>query len=329
MINLKNKILSLKKELNITISSHFYQKDEVFDIADIVGDSLELAKKSKEDNNDLLFCGVAFMGESVKILTPDKKVYMPKKACCAMARMIDEDKFKQSIDFLKDNNINLDNITAISYINSSAIIKAEVGKLDGYICTSSNAKDIIKKVLDNNKKVLFMPDRCLGINMANQLNKSSCIIGDGQDPQNKDIICFDGFCSVHQVFDIDDIKFYKDKYKDILIISHPECSPEIVDDSDFVGSTSQMIKYIEKLDKNQKIAVATEFNLVNRMRKENTYILSSTKPTCPTMNETTLQDVYDTLINIKNNNAYENEIILEDDIVFYAKKALNKMLELK
>jgi quinolinate synthase len=246
-----------------------------------------------------------------------------------MARMVDEQMFKDSIKYLRDNNINEKDITPIAYINCSAYVKAQVGKLDGYICTSSNAQKIIQKVLDEGKKILFLPDRCLGQNMANKLNLKSCIIGDGQNPNDKDIICFNGFCSVHQVFEVDDIDFYKEKYKDILIISHPECDPKIVDKSDFTGSTSQIIEYINKLDKKQKIAVATEFNLVKRMRKENTYILSSSKPTCPTMNETSLQDVYDTLVHIKNNTSYFNEILVDEDTIHYANIALSKMLEIK
>ncbi len=325
---LKDKVLELKKRLNVTILAHFYQRDEVFEIADIVGDSLELAKKAKDDGNEfLIFCGVGFMGESVKILSPNKRVLMPKIACCSMAKMIDEKYYENSINFLIQNNIKKDDILPITYINSSALIKAKVGEMGGIVCTSSNAKVIIENALKTNKKILFVPDRCLGQNMANMMNLKSSVIGDESNLKESDIICFDGFCSVHQLFCVEDIEFYKKKYPDILIISHPECTPEVVQKSDFVGSTSQIIKYVSSLSIEQKIAVATEYNLVHRLRDKNTFVLSSTKPECPTMNETTLQDVYNVLKSIENKEPI-NEIFVDEKTIKWAQVALERMFEI-
>ncbi len=325
---LKDKVLELKKRLNVTILAHFYQRDEVFEIADIVGDSLELAKKAKDDGNEfLIFCGVGFMGESVKILSPNKRVLMPKIACCSMAKMIDEKYYENSINFLIQNNIKKDDILPITYINSSALIKAKVGEMGGIVCTSSNAKVIIENALKTNKKILFVPDRCLGQNMANMMNLKSSVIGDESNLKESDIICFDGFCSVHQLFCVEDIEFYKKKYPDILIISHPECTPEVVQKSDFVGSTSQIIKYVSSLSLEQKIAVATEYNLVHRLRDKNTFVLSSTKPECPTMNETTLQDVYNVLKSIENKEPI-NEIFVDEKTIKWAQVALERMFEI-
>lgn len=329
MDKLLEKILALKEKLkdDTLIVAHFYQKDEVYNIADFTGDSLELAKKSySSPHQNIVFCGVGFMGQSAKILSPQKRVYMPKVACCAMARMIDDTSFDKSIKYLNDFGIKSEDILPVAYINCSAEVKAKVGKMDGFICTSANAKEIMEEAIEQNKKIFFIPDKCLGQNMANQMGKTSCVIDDGIDPKDIDIVCYNGFCSVHQLFCLDDIEFYREKYPDILIISHPECDPEVVDNSDFVGSTSQMIKYIATIDKNQKIAVATEFNLVNRMRKENTYVLSSSKPECPTMNETTLQDVYDILNTIDKKEDSIREIFLDEDTIKYANKALCKML---
>ena len=324
---LKDKILELKKKLNITIVAHFYQRDEVFEIADIVGDSLELAKRAKDDKSEfLIFCGVGFMGESVKILAPNKRVLMPKIACCSMAKMIDAKYYDDSVEFLKNNGIKKEDILPITYINSSADVKAKVGKMGGMVCTSSNAKVIIENAIKSNKKILFIPDKCLGQNIANMMGLKSCVIGDGSDPKENDIICYDGFCSVHQLFSVEDIEFYRKKYSDILIISHPECTPEVVNKSDFVGSTSQIIKYINSLDINQKIAVATEYNLVNRLREENTFVLSSSKPECPTMNETTLEDVYTVLKSIEDNKPI-NEIFVDENTTKWAKLALERMFE--
>jgi quinolinate synthase len=329
-MDFKAEILNLKNELDVTIVAHYYQKDEVFELADIVGDSLELAKKAiNSTTQNIIFCGVGFMGESVKVLAPSKRVLMPKIACCAMAKMIDVDYFHSNLKILNDAGISNENILPITYINSSAAVKAVVGKMGGYVCTSANAFKIINKGLDSGKKIFFVPDRCLGQNFANQIGLKSAVVGidDIEVVKDADIICFNGFCSVHQLFTPADIDFFREKYPDIIVAVHPECDPLVVEKSDFVGSTSQLIKYItEDLDINQKVVVGTEFNMVNRLRKENTYVLSSTKPECPTMNETTLEDLYNTLLSIKNN-TFTNEIFVNDETVKYARIALERMFE--
>jgi quinolinate synthase len=329
-MDLKKQIQKLKTELNVTIVAHFYQKDEVFEMADITGDSLELAKKAiATPSGKVIFCGVGFMGQSVKVLAPQKRVFMPKIACCAMAKMIDVDYYNMNLKILNDAGLSNDDILPITYINSSAEVKAEVGKMGGYVCTSSNAYKIINKGLQSGKKIFFVPDRCLGQNFAKQIGLKSAVVGidDIEDVKQADIICFNGFCSVHQLFTPEDVDFYKEKYPDILVAVHPECDPAVVDKADFVGSTSQLIKYItEELSLDQKVVVGTEFNMVNRLREKNTYVLSATKPECPTMNETTLQDLYDTLISIKNE-TYENEIEVDQDVIKYAQIALQRMFE--
>ena len=321
-------IKELKKELDVTIVAHFYQKDEVYNMADFTGDSLELAKFAARDKNpNLIFCGVGFMGQSVKILAPAKRVLMPKVACCAMAKMIDVDYYKQNVAILEKAGIKKEDIMPVTYINSSAEVKAEVGKMGGYVCTSSNAKKIVTRALESGKKILFVPDRCLGQNIAVDMGLKSCVIGDGSDPKEADIICYNGFCSVHQLFEVEDIEFYREKFPDILVATHPECKPEVCAASDFVGSTSQLIKYIKELPIEQKVVVGTEYNMVNRLREKNTYILSSTKPECPTMNETRLEDLRDTLLSVKNGD-FANEITISEDTRKYAYEALNRMFEI-
>jgi quinolinate synthase len=326
---LKAKIEELKEKLSVTVVAHFYQRDEVFEIGDITGDSLELAMKTKADESEfVLFCGVGFMGESVKVLSPQKRVVMPKIACCSMARMIDSIYFDDSVKFLNDHGIASEDILPITYINSNAEVKAKVGEMGGMVCTSSNAKKIITKALGEGKKILFVPDRCLGQNIANEMGLESMVIGlDKRDPKECEIICYDGFCSVHQLFTLDDIEFYRKKYPGIKIATHPECDPAICAASDFVGSTSQLIKYIQELPEDQKVAVGTEFNLVNRLRPKNTYVLSSTKPECPTMNETTLEDVYLTLKAIDDGEPI-NEIFVDEEKAKWARLALERMLAL-
>lgn len=325
---LKQKIIDLKSRLSVTVVAHFYQRDEVFEMGDITGDSLELAKRTMADEKEyVVFCGVGFMGQSVKILSPHKRVLMPKVACCAMAKMIDGLYYDESIAKLEASGIAQENILPITYINSNADVKARVGKMGGIVCTSSNAKTIITKALQEGKKILFVPDRCLGQNIAAQMGLKSCVLGDGSDPKEADIICYDGFCSVHQLFSVDDIEFYRNKYPGILIAVHPECDPAICDRADFVGSTSQLIKYITELPADQKVAVGTEFNMVNRLRPSNTYVLSSTKPECPTMNETTLEDLYNALKSIEEGEPI-NEIQIDEDTAHWARISLERMMAL-
>ncbi len=330
MIDYKSEINRLKRELDVTVVAHFYQRDEVFEMADITGDSLELARKCKADSNPwVVFCGVAFMGQSVKVIAPEKRVLMPKVACCSMARMIDASYFDDTVNYMVENGIPKEDILPITYINSDATVKAKVGEMGGLVCTSSNAFKIIEKGLESCKKILFVPDRCLGQNFAISMGLKYCVIGEGEcDPKEADIICFNGFCAVHQLFTLEDIEFYRNKYPDIKIAVHPECDPKIVEASDFSGSTSQLIEYISNLDPEDKVAVGTEYNLVNRMRKANTYVLSSTKPECPTMNETTLEDLYLTLKSIEDNRPI-NEIEVDEHTVKYANLALERMLAVK
>ena len=329
-IDYRAEIERLKRELPVTVVAHYYQRDEVFETADITGDSLELARKCKADANPwVVFCGVGFMGQSVKVIAPEKRVLMPKIACCAMARMIDGSYYDDTVEAIEAAGVGREELLPITYINSDATVKAKVGKMGGLVCTSSNAVKIIEKGLESGKKILFVPDRCLGQNVANMMGLRSCVVGEeGCDPKEADVLCFNGFCSVHQLFTVDDVNFYRKRYPGIKIAVHPECDPRVVQAADFVGSTSQLIRYVSELDPEQKVAVGTEYNLVHRMREKNTYVLSSTKPECPTMNETTLEDLYHTLKSIEEDQPL-NEIFVDDETVHYARLALERMLEVR
>ncbi|MFA6756398.1 MAG: quinolinate synthase NadA [Sulfurospirillaceae bacterium] len=321
-------IKELKEALEVSIVAHYYQKNEVFEMADFTGDSLQLAQWAAKDNKpNLIFCGVGFMGQSVKLLAPKKRVLMPKIACCAMARMIDEVQYDNSVKALNEAGITNEEIMPITYINSSAQVKARVGKMGGMVCTSSNAKIIIKEALKSGKKILFIPDRCLGQNIARDMGLKSKVIGLDSVLKDADLLCYNGFCSVHQLFEVSDVKFYKEKFPNIKIVTHPECKPEVCEISDFVGSTAQMIKYIKSLPLEIPVAVGTEYNLVKRLREKNTYVLSSTKPQCPTMNETTLKDLHNTLISLKDKD-FSSEVLIDEDVRHWANIALKRMFEL-
>ncbi|WP_104742713.1 quinolinate synthase NadA [Helicobacter cinaedi] len=335
MQELQNKIKDLLHKLDGLLVAHYYQKDEVVALADLCGDSLELSRKaSMSEKNLIVFCGVAFMGQSVKVLAPHKRVIMPRLACCSMARMIDSEYFDESIVLLESYGLSKEQIFPITYINSNADVKAKVAQMGGLVCTSANASKIFDFAKAQNKKIFFLPDRCLGENLAKADNKKSSLlrVDSKQKVLDSDVICYDGFCSVHQLFTPEDIAFYRNKFEDIKIVVHPECDPSVVDLADFVGSTSQIIKYVQDLPLEQKVAVGTEFNLVNRLRpkfegKQTTFVLSSSKPQCPTMNETTLQDVYDVLLAYEDNKPI-NEVFLDSEVQKWAKIALDRMLEL-
>lgn len=330
---MKEKIKALLKETDALLVAHYYQKDEVVEMADLTGDSLELARgASKSEKSLIVFCGVGFMGQSVKILAPQKRVIMPKLACCSMARMIDSDYFDQSIALLQDYGIK--EIFPVTYINSNAEVKAKVGKMGGVVCTSANANKIFEYAQSKQKKIFFLPDKCLGLNLAKRYGIKSSVLGIStpEEVRDSDLVCYNGFCSVHQLFTTGDIEFYRAKYPDILIVTHPECPPEVVDQSDFVGSTSQIIRYVASLPPTQKVAVGTEYNLVNRLRKPHnginyTFVLSSTKPECPTMNETSLQDIFNVLKSYQEDQPY-NEINIPADVSALARETLEKMMEL-
>lgn len=328
-------IKDLLHKLDALLVAHFYQRDEIVNLAHLCGDSLELSRKASQSPKDLIvFCGVAFMGQSVKVLAPQKRVIMPKMACCSMARMIDSQYFDKSIATLQSYGIPKEEIFPITYINSNADVKAKVAKMGGLVCTSANATKIFDFAKRQHKKIFFLPDKCLGQNLAIADNKKSCVLGTASRDEilASDVICYDGFCSVHQLFGVSDVEFYRQKFPDIKIVVHPECDPEVVRLADFVGSTSQIIAYVQSLPLEQKVAVGTEFNLVNRLRPKlnginTTFVLSSSKPECPTMNETTLQDLLDCLRAYEDNMPI-NEVLLDSDTQHWAKIALDRMLEL-
>jgi len=241
-----------------------------------------------------------------------------------MARMAQETIVEENIKLLKGKNIDF---IPITYINSTAKTKAIVARNGGLTCTSPNAKKIIEYALKQNKKIFFLPDKNLGRNIAKMLKITAKIIGE-KDFEKADMICFNGHCSVHQLFMPEHVMFYKEKYPDIKIVVHPECSPEVVDLADFAGSTSQILNYV-KDHPNDKLAIGTEFNFVNRLKKinPNIYILSSTKPQCPSMNETTLKELYELLISIDKGKE-KNKIEVDREIAKDAKIALQRMMEL-
>jgi quinolinate synthase len=315
----------LKEKLGVTIVAHYYQKDEVFQSADLVGDSFKLAKDAKNLKNPLIFCGVKFMGESAKILNPEIPVYMPRYSDCSMAEMGQEGVVLADFRQLEEKGVDF---LPILYINSTARLKGLVGERGGATCTSSSAKKIVKWALEQGKKVYFLPDKNLGRNIANQMGIKGAVMGEC-GWEDADIICFDGHCSVHQLFLPEHIHFYRERYPGIKIVVHPECRPDVVAEADFVGSTSQILEYVQK-NPDVPMAIGTEANFVMRMKREinpQIYLLSSTIPLCPSMNETSIEDLYQLLLKLKRGERIE-EVEVPSEIAQNARRALERMIEI-
>ncbi len=241
-IDIKKEIDRLRKENNAVILAHFYQTPEIQDIADFVGDSLALAQWAAKTTADVLvLCGVHFMGETAKILCPDKKVLIPDlNAGCSLADSCPASKFEEFIKQHPDH-------TVISYVNTSAAVKA----LTDIVVTSTNARQIVES-LPADEKIIFGPDR----NLGNYINSVT----------GRNMLLWDGVCHVHEQFSLEKILDLKKDYPEAEIICHPECKRYIVEVSDYVGSTAGLLKHVIKSPKKQFI-VATESGVLHEMRK--------------------------------------------------------------
>ena len=291
-------IKQLKEEKNAIILAHVYQRGGVQDIADYTGDSLDLSKKAVDTPADIIvFCGVQFMAETAAILNPEKKVLLPdKNAGCGLADMA-------TVEQLKILKKQYPRATVVSYVNSSAAVKAE----SDICCTSANAINVVNSLPAN--QILFVPDRNLGSYVA--------------EHTNKDVILWDGYCYVHENITTDKLKFLKEKYVYAEIIVHPECPAPVRHMADFIGSTSQMSRYVAKSQQKEFI-VGTEDNFTYRLKKDNPeknfYPVNTL---CKGMNEITLEKVKLTLERM------EYKVYISKDIRTKAKIALDKMLTIQ
>lgn len=290
------KLEKLKEKRNAIILAHNYQRPEIQDVADFVGDSLALAMKAQQTDADVIvFCGVDFMAESAKILNPDKIVLHPDKgAKCPMAAMVDA----ESLIKLKEKY----GYDIVSYINTTAEVKA----VSDICCTSSNAVKVVGSMPDG---VIFNPDENLGKYVMRFV-------------KDKDIVLWPGFCPTHEGITKKDVLELKKKYPEAEILVHPECTEDVIDIADKVASTEGMVKYARQADAMQFI-VATEKELCYRMKKEmpEKEFYPVANAVCPTMKKINLDKVIECLENMK------PEIVLDDEIIEKAKKPLQRMLE--
>ncbi len=293
------KILELKKKRKAIILAHNYQPPEIQDIADLRGDSLELSlKASKTDAEVIVFCGVFFMAETAKIVSPNKKVILPViDVPCEMADMITP----EDVITLKNK---YPNAPIVTYVNSKAEIKA----LSDLCCTSANAVKVVGTLKE--KTIIMLPD----MNLARYTQRFYT---------DKKIIYFDGFCPFHHILLPEEVIKTKEKYPSAVFIAHPECRPEVIDLAEYVASTSGMIKLAKQLPYKEFI-IGTEVGLLYPLKKENPdkifYHPSPEKMVCPSMKKISLEHVFNALENL------EFEINLPEETIKKAYNAVKKML---
>ncbi|ELC8450016.1 quinolinate synthase NadA [Clostridium perfringens] len=299
-MDIRDEILKLKKEKGAIILAHYYQIPEIQEIADYVGDSYYLSKIAKDcEENIIVFCGVKFMAESAKILSPEKTVILPvMEAGCVMADMATADGLAK----LKEEH---PNAKVVCYINSSTEVKA----LSDVCCTSSNAENIINNLEE--KEIIFLPDRNLGSYIQ-------------EKTPDKKFILWNGFCIVHEAIQKEEILRLKSEHKGILTVAHPECSKEIRDISDFIGSTSEIINFVNN-SSNKKFIIITEEGVLHQLRKngeEKEFYIPYGKMVCRNMKMTTLKDLYESLLKM------ENKIEIDEDLRLKAYNSLKNMHKL-
>jgi len=297
--SLEKRILKLKKEKNAVILSHNYQRGEVQDIADFVGDSLELSQKAvKTDADVIVFCGVHFMAETAAILNPGKTVLLPDaSAGCPMANMITAEQLRQKMQ-------ELPNATVVTYINSTAAVKAE----SDYCCTSANGVKVVSQI--NNEEIIFVPDQYLGDFIARRTGKTMTL--------------WPGYCPTHVRILPEDITNRKLEHPKAKVVVHPECRPDVIALADEALSTSGMIRYAAREDVKELI-VGTEVEILHRLNKENPgkkFIAASKKAVCPNMKKITLVKIIESL------ETMTPEVKVPEEIRIKAKACVDRMLEI-
>ena len=302
-MTLTDKIAKLKKEKNAVILAHNYQRPEIQDIAEYIGDSIELSRKAMEEKEAeiIVFSAVDFMAESAAILNPDKKVLLPSLgARCPMAQML-------TVDEIKRWKVLYPHVPVVLYVNTLASAKAYCD----ICCTSANAAEVIESL--NAETVLFGPDRNLAEHIQKKTGKTVIPIPEW------------GFCPTHLLFQPEDVHILKMQYPEAVVLVHPECTAEMRNVADFIGSTSQMCRYARE-NNAKTFIIATEEGLLHRLQKDNPgkqFILAYEEAVCPNMKLNTLERLYAALKEEK------HVVTVPEPIAKKARKALERMFELK
>jgi len=301
LLDFKLEIQKLKAKRNAVILAHNYQLDEVQEVADYVGDSFYLSKIAASTQQDVIvFCGVQFMAETAKILSPQKVVLLPEQdAGCPLADMI-------TAQGLRELKAKHPGVPVVCYVNSSAEVKAE----SDICCTSANALKIVASLPE--KKVIFVPDENLGDYVAKQL------------PQ-KELILWQGHCITHAKVKPNNVKLVREQYPNAQVLIHPECHPSVVELADFVGSTSEIIHYAKQSEA-KTFVIGTEVGVVSYLKMQlphKEFLLLHSGLVCPNMKKTRLESVYEAL----RNNQYEIQV--PDNLANQARQTLERMLEVQ
>ena len=299
-MTIQEEIKHLKEKKKAVILAHYYTRPEVQEIADYTGDSFYLSKiATKLENLIIVYCGVAFMGESGSLLNPNKKIFMADKmADCPIAHMV----VREEIENFRKK---YEDLAVVCYINSTAQVKSWCD----VSVTSANAVQIVKKL--PNKNILFVPDKNLGRFVAAEIPE-------------KNVMYVQGFCPIHEGMSLKEIQELKDLHPEAEILVHPECCEEVVNIADYVGSTSGIIDYVSKSKKDEWI-IGTEIGILYELQKKNPkkkFYFPKTKPVCTDMKKITLEKILKVL---KEEN---NQAVVETEMSKAAKQTLNKMLEL-
>lgn len=301
MSELINEINRLKKERNAVILAHNYVNGDIQDIADFTGDSLELSIKAQNVNAPVIvFCGVSFMAETAKILSPSSKVLLPvMDAGCQMADMASA---QAVADYRKANP----DTVLVAYVNTTAAVKAEVD----ICCTSANAEKVVKSI-PADKKIMFLPDRNLGANVSKTLNRPMEL--------------WPGCCPIHDQVLAYSIQSARAKHPAAKLMVHPECPPEILALADIALSTGGMLRAVREAAPGSEFIVGTEYGIMHRLQKENpdkTFYPLEPLPTCRDMKKITLESIRDVLANLN------NEVILPAEMIEKARRPIERMLAL-
>lgn len=346
--DLLNRIRHLKTKLSeqVLILGHHYQREEVFAFADATGDSLKLSQEAAKTKAPfVIFCGVHFMAETADILTgEDQIVILPDpEAGCSMADMADDEQIQRCWQELSELVKPDEVITPVTYINSTASLKAFCGEHGGIVCTSSNAEKVLEWSWKQREKILFFPDQHLGENtaLAMGLSPEDMAIWDPYQPlggltpdeiRAARILLWKGFCSVHQLFKVEHVQAMRRKHPGIQILAHPECSREVCQEADFIGSTEAIIRFVRDAKTGSTFAIATELNLVNRLRLQHPdkpiWFLSPTICMCSTMFRTDPQHLCASLEAIAADSGEYHQVKVPEPQKDWAKVALERMLAL-
>ncbi len=296
-----DRIKELKEEKNAVILAHYYVDGAIQDVADFVGDSLELARKAKETEADIIvFCGVYFMAETAKVLNPNRKVLIPYyKAGCLMADMAIAEEIKE---FREKNP----EYAVVTYVNSSADVKA----VSDICCTSANAMKIVESL--DAEKILFVPDKNLGSYVAEKV-------------KGKEIKLWSGYCPVHQKLTPEEVKRVKEENPDAVFVVHPECRKEVRDLADFIGSTSQIVRFVKETDA-KKVIVGTEKGTIHQLKKlrpDVEFIPAYSEFVCDQMKMITVERLLKAL------EREQFEVHVDPEVAKSARRAIERMLEVR